>query len=381
MKDFLKKNIKKQHIVILGILFVALILASGFMLINGYKKIEAQSAQFLASGIVKNCHTKINWQLCYANKLSELNTHIPFNLSMQVFYAIQRSDPQTEKCHLIVHKLGGSEIAKNPEKWLSMFEYIPDSNMCFTGFIHGAMEGKQRYDSKFKLTTQTANEMCNQIKTIMSNDNMYPCGHGLGHIILVEENNDLPKATKMCTGLQEGLRRYCLDGLFMEYIFKSNLIDHGMAPPIRENEQYARQIENVCKSFRGEKATSCWREISMLYFKLAGPDFTKLKNYCERGVLNENVEACYFRVLSVAIMDQDFDKNQLSAMCGSFSSETDTFSLCYDWAITGIIYTDPKLVHLVDNICQEAPDSFKNECWKMRDERIKMYRPSNKKTF
>jgi hypothetical protein len=272
--------------------------------------------------------------------------------------------------------LGGSEIAKNPDDWLSMFKYIPDSNMCFTGFIHGAMEGKQRYDSDFKLNPQTANEMCNQIKKIMNNDNMYPCGHGLGHIILVEENNDLVKAATVCTGLQEGLQRYCLDGLFMEYIFKSNLISHGMAAPIEESEKYAKEIESICKTFRGEKTTSCWREISMLYFKIVGTDITKLYQYCERGILNQNVNACYFRVLSVVVMDQKVDKKQFAFLCDKYRNNDSSLSLCYDWVITGIIYTDPKLIYLINEICQVAPTTFKNECWKMRDERIKMYAPT-----
>jgi hypothetical protein len=293
------RHVFRRKIILLVFTLVGSCLFLAFLINKG----QVLTVNFLASQIVASCKNKIDWNICYGNALSKINSKMPFIFSINVMEKIQNIDPQTKTCHVISHRLAWSEVAKNPANWLSMFKQIPNPNVCFTGFIHGAIEGKQRYDSHFELTPAIGNQICDQLKKVTKSNNTYPCGHGLGHITLVENFPDLLEASKFCNSLQKDLNRSCLDGLFMEEIFKVNLIEHGLEKPINIGELYAQESENICRSFQDQEAESCWRELSILYSKITGPNFNQLKTHCQRAGSQRNINACYFRALPSIIMN------------------------------------------------------------------------------
>ena len=65
-------------------------------------------------------------------------------------------------------------------------------------------------------------------------------------------------------------------------------------------------------------------------------------------------------------------------MCTSYLNKPEELALCYDWAITGIIYTNERLEALVNDICIQSPDVFKQQCWKMKEDRLSMYAPRSR---
>lgn len=215
--------------------------------------------------------------------------------------------------------------------------------------------------------------MCQDIVAATNQKNPYPCGHGLGHVILVEQEGDLNNSIQICNSLSDGISRGCRDGLFMEFLLKINLAEHGLAWPQQITPNYVQQVELVCANYRGKTAESCWREISQGYYNLQGSDLLKLKNSCQKGGTKENILACYFRSFNFALIDNNFDHSQLSNICSDYINNHDDIYNCYDWAITGLVLTSPKYTPMITELCIKSPASFYNDCLKMKEQRIKMY--------
>lgn len=323
--------------------------------------------------IVNNCKGDRDFSTCYGEKLSQINQLFGFKQTIKLLQIIQDKDPQINKCHSIAHKIAQNEVRKNPDNWLDFFKQLEDPYMCFTGFIHGAVEGKKGSDSQLVLKKPLIEKMCRDIVDATNQKNPYPCGHGLGHIILVEQEADLNKSIQICKSLSDGIRRGCLDGLFMEFLLKTNLTEHGLVWPQEITPAYVQKMETTCANYQGKIAESCWREMSQGYYMIHGPDLLKLKNNCQKGVVKENIMACYFRSFNFALIDNNFDHSQLSQLCTDYLNNPDDIYNCYDWAITGLILTSPKYIPMINDLCNKAPSSFTNECWSMKDKRMKMY--------
>lgn len=329
--------------------------------------------QLYSDVIVRNCKVEKYSSICYGNHLSWANQIFGFKLTLKLLKTIQIKDFQANHCHSIAHKIAQSEIQKNPGKWLSFFKQLEDPYMCFTGFIHGAIEGKKRFDPKLVLDKPIFEKMCQDIINEINQKNPYPCAHALGHVLLVEQHADLSKSINICQSLSTGLQRGCLDGLFMELILKTNLAAHGLVWPQKITDSYVKEIESICANYDGNTAESCWREISQAYYMLEGPDLIKLKNHCQHGGNNENIKACYFRSFNFSLVDKKFDHSQLSELCSDYANNEDDIYNCYDWAITGLILTSPKYIPMISELCNKAPATFYDSCWKMKEERLKMY--------
>ena len=199
----------------------------------------------------------------------------------------------------------------------------------------------------------------------------------MGHVLMVETMGNVDKAVNTCNNLSEQLTRGCLDGLFMEEIFKTNLAEHGIV--WRESvitENYIQKIELMCQGYTGQTGQSCWREISQAYYKLVGANLTNLKERCSKANTADGGRACYFRSFDFALTDQRFEKRQVATICTDYINNANYLYECYDWAISGLILTSPKYVNIINDLCNTAPKSFYSSCWQMKKERIKMYTSS-----
>jgi hypothetical protein len=237
-----------------------------------------------AQKIVKSCSNTILWQKCYSEKMVEFNQHQPFPRTIELMDTIQFFDTKTNNCHLMAHKIIASEIAKDPTNWMVSLQYVGNPYKCSGGFVHGAFEGKKRYDSSLQLDTETITSICSELSQKIQQSDLIQCGHAVGHVLLVEVNGDVKRGANICNSLPLELAKGCNDGIFMENITRLNLVDHNISKKPEITESFAKEIQTLCNSFpfMGVSNNACWWEISQIYYGLAGPNMLEIKKYCEQ---------------------------------------------------------------------------------------------------
>lgn len=117
------------------------------------------------------------------------------------------------RCHMLMHPLGrrfvhAVEIADVPH----------DGKDCAAGFVHGALE--KRLGDSGSLDRQLARAWCRYPRTPSQRAD---CEHGIGHVLMRNMHNDLPRVLERCIELgSTRFARHCAGGAFMENRFAAD---------------------------------------------------------------------------------------------------------------------------------------------------------------
>src|SRR3989344_7728896 len=228
---------------ILTFLLVLLIFLDVFIIA---RKIEGDRAQKemntkitqITENIASECFkSTLSWRKCSYDKMSEIAKTIPFDSSIKIMKALEKIDPRSRDCHLMAHAVATAEMERNPNSWKEFLTKV-DANYCTGGFIHGMVEGLNRYDKSFKLDENSLPAICGIVKKSVkgSGGDQY-CAHISGHILLTEQAGLIDESVEVCSKVPKNLQYQCNGGVFMESITRDNLILHGLGEHIPTNQK------------------------------------------------------------------------------------------------------------------------------------------------
>lgn len=364
-QNFLKQILK----VFLAInILVSLLLLASFL----DKKTKNDKVTFLAKTIVATCREDRGWRNCYGNELAKIDKKEPLLYTLSVMDEIQNIDDKTRDCHILAHKIAGEEVAKDPAKWLDILASI-DQNYCQYGFIHGVLEGRERFDSNFELSSKTIPQICGAIvsKSHVGGSDQ-TCAHIMGHILLAENYGDIKKSVDTCRQIDNKLQHECFGGVFMENFTRDNLVSHGVSQYIPWNWDTVLNQEKLCKEYPGGPAGGCWQEISHLYNHLYPNQPASVYELCQRAGSEEFVNFCYQHAVATLILVKDPDTKYLESLCQKYEKQYNESIKCVTNVVRPLINSSVKFSDLALNYCGVVSSNYKPYCYNLIADLLKV---------
>lgn len=351
-----KPKPKKSYLLpLLFFIFLMLSLAL-FFFINDIKSLFFK--EDFTGNVINECQNHRDWRDCYGQKLAFYNKTQPISDTLLILEGIKNNDLKTRDCHLIAHYIASEETAKDPGNWLDLFQHV-DQNSCVGGFIHGALEGKKRFDPDFKLNIATIPEICHTINRHSGDNNLDPCAHAIGHLLLVENYGSITEAVNICKSLPDSIKASCSNGVFMENITRENLIDHDLAKPISYDEESALTLEYLCRSHSRQEELSCWREISHIYAPLAKNNIKKVYQLCLKAPSDNTRDECYLHSFNSVLPGNDFSSEDLKQICMPYIN-TEKVNACIEKAVT--VFTLSNSYDQTKEFCSQFNEDQKRYC-------------------
>lgn len=342
------------------LLFGLLLLCAAFILKIDKKldlKVEANS-------IVETCKISSDKESCYSQEFLKFDQKHNFPEVIKTLEIAQTQDKFLNNCHFLSHKIGFAEFKK-----LRSLDFLAaiDPQICGRGFYHGAIEGAQTLDPNFKLTENSIRDLCNELATKAISENIgLLCVHAIGHIVLVEKNGKIPDALDLCSKLDSESKGHCYVGVFMEYIEKTNLIQHGLASePLQTSEGNVKDLENLCQKLKDEQKNSCWDSISQMYLKVAGYERHTLKERCSRSDTTEGSIRCYLNgATTIIILKLRNGEDEIENWCEPFNDDRALFERCVKRVISDVLGSSKENRVYLEKYCNSLIGDLKNNCLK-----------------
>ena len=286
------------------------------------------SAEDVASEAYESCKNLKEKFSCYATQMQHISYSHGDKYAFTVLAALQAIDPVANGCHFISHGIGWGAYARDPSNWQDLI--AGSSPACSYGEQMGIIELYTQNLPEGKLTKEHVPTLCGEHPRA-------DCNHAVGHMMLLEADNNLSKAISLCSGLGNGTENFqCLTGMFMERFIASNLIEHGVVPKSWGNwPARLPSDEELCRTFTGNYSVACWREIAhpaLYYFK----DPKKIFDYCDTAPSLEAANQCKNHALPELMTPYKFNLSELRKVCALENQTDPTFEKgCY-LSIVGI---------------------------------------------
>ena len=325
---------------------------------------EQDSTLYLALKTKEACNDfnrpqLLNKEICYSKKFEDISFNGGPDYAYKVLFELQELDPEALGCHFIGHGIGYGAYKQNPEGWQNQINNINPA--CGYGSVHGTIE---RYVDNLPEGKFTKG----MLPTLCGSNPRADCNHIIGHLTLVEVNANVDAGLDMCLIFEDDYQRsFCLTGIFMEYQTAFNLISHGLAPrswlnwPARVDE-----LEKLCRSYKGENATACWKEISHAALVKFNHDPYKIFEFCNSAQVWEGAGLCKRHSLGIMNAGVNYDLNSLRYVCQIEQPLNDpTFEHdCYMTLVSSKIYTlPPEKVKDTVSFCLSINPEFQSVCF------------------
>jgi|SRR3989344_7382592 len=362
---------------ILTFLLVLLIFLDVFIIA---RKIEGDRAQKemntkitqITENIASECFkSTLSWRKCSYDKMSEIAKTIPFDSSIKIMKALEKIDPRSRDCHLMAHAVATAEMERNPNSWKEFLTKV-DANYCTGGFIHGMVEGLNRYDKSFKLDENSLPAICGIVKKSVkgSGGDQY-CAHISGHILLTEQAGLIDESVEVCSKVPKNLQYQCNGGVFMESITRDNLILHGLGEHIPTNQKTTDAQEALCRQYSGIAGQGCWREISHMFVVLAKNDPQKTYDLCRKAPSNIYGNECYLHASGLIIREPRLSTDIKNSVCNPLIGNNVLFRRCISGVINTLLSASKSYEKEARDICQaQADDEEKMYCTSVLERRI-----------
>lgn len=311
--------------------------------------------------IKKECQALENREQCYAKAFANLTETADMGHAFAVLRELQEIEPQARGCHFIAHSISTAETQKDPSRWKELMNSAPQD--CSYGGAHGALEV---YASTFpdgKLPKTEIPSLCN-------NPDTNNCTHILGHLTLVETENDIEESTKICQSLPHNdfAKFECLTGVFMERITAFNLVDHGLATKEALNwPARVPELETLCREQSGVNSAACWKEIVHVVLVKVRNDPQKLVDFCETAPGEEETRECIDHALGIIAAGYNFDLGKMHPICETRVKAADFKDRCYAHLVSSTLSTIPAEVPEAKGFCASIDASYQKSCFNMLD--------------
>ncbi len=230
--------------------------------------------------------------------------------SPKVAFADMRKEYETSEfmqsnCHQLVHVIGRTAAERYTDV---IAAYNEGDNFCWSGYYHGVMEKVIQQIGYANIQAQI-NQICQPARQQEYSFYHYNCVHGLGHGLMLINDNQLFDSLKNCDGLegtwqQEG----CHGGVFMENVMSEINPNHETTFFKADDPLYP------CTAVEDRYKTQCYLMQTSHALNVLSRDYNKVFELCS-GVPGEYANICY------QSLGRDISGN-------SVSSATTTKQLC-----------------------------------------------------
>ncbi len=203
---------------VLGI-FLYIAITSSSMLSSSFAKVPAQI-------FVSLCNRVMDKTACYEENVPKLMLLIPVESIFPIIREIQNLDKSYQFCHVLAHKLGEQEVAKNSDAWMDLMHKNPPDSLCSNGYIHGVIVGRFNYaelpQEKIDAIEPDLASACeSKSDWHPTNLDRAMCYHGMGHVLTFITGANMPLAVSFCKKIAvknngEDYSQTCISGVFMQ---------------------------------------------------------------------------------------------------------------------------------------------------------------------
>ncbi len=358
-----RKPLKTKELV-LGLISIAII--AGIFLAP---KKPIQDKRDMARDAFSSCRSAGNKENCYAKYFEQLTENTSRDYAFDTLRALQEIDQQARGCHFIAHAISSAETRKDPSKWRELMNSAPPD--CSYGGAHGVLEVHASTYPDGKLPKEI-------ISTVCDNPDHNNCTHGLGHLLLVLNDNDIPESLKDCERLPHDERGVfeCLTGVFMERITAVNLELHGLAGKEALNwPARVPELEKLCGEQEGVNAVACWKEIVHAVLIKVRNDPQELVNFCERAPGEEewgerSTRECIDHALGIMAAGYNFELSRMHPICNVRVKAEDYKNRCYAHLVSSTLSTVPQELPSAKKFCSALEERYQKNCFDMIENMI-----------
>lgn len=350
------------HLVILFLLSLLSVLGMFVIIKRGKEIAIAQAPMREAEMIFHNCGDGKLGEFCYAKEFMNRAVFHPLGFALEALSALEIIDPSASGCHFIAHSIVLGEMAKDPKRWERVLDAV-DLNRCTGGFVHGVVEGMQRYIPGITFDTKTVESICSTVGKKKGWGGEMKCVHITGHIVMVENAGKIPDSLSLCDKLKKNYRYECAGGVFMENETRKDLEAHEIMKPIPWNEEAVKTQEAICRRYTGYKATACWQVLSHMFVVLYHKDPWEVWRACGRAPLQAQTDACYNNGAGVLVVTPGFDMSHASEICQPFKPRTNLFNQCVSTVIYFLLASSPEFINQAITFCETQPQKQQVYCF------------------
>jgi len=305
------------------------------------------------------CNQLSNKEQCYAKAFGKLTERTNMTYAFSVLRDLQKSDLAARGCHFIAHSITIAETEKNPARWKEVMNAAPSD--CSYGATHGALE---YYASTFPESKIPQN----QISGLCNNPDTNNCTHGLGHVLLVINENDIDFSALTCEALphDENAKFECLTGVFMERITAINLEIHGLAGKEALNwPARVPELEKLCREQSGTRSVACWKEIVHAVIVKYHNNTQRVVDFCETGPGEKETRECIDHSIGIIAASYNFDLSKASIICDAKAKALDFKSRCYPHLVSSVLSTVPQEMPAAERFCSSLEERYLPSCQNM----------------
>lgn len=360
MNLFLKLSQKKWILVFLGLCLISL---SYIVVSKSISEHKGSDPLKIAESFHQQCQTN-KYLSCLKPLITNYAKKNPFENTHTVLSELKKINPQVKVCHPLAHAVAIEEVSKSSSNWQQVFEYLPFEE-CAYGYIHGAIEGKYRLDSDFKVDSKTINEICNNESLNKKHrGGGRNCSHAFGHVLLIQEQGQIEQSLEICRNTLEDFRQYCFQGVFMENFTKSSLSEHGLAELPTWNQEFLEQQVNICNKYENQEQIECWGMLSLVITKVINANNSESIKQCKNAYMVTAQDECIMESLGHNTLE-NFKKGQMyidSTMCEYYEADQVNFKKCVEKVVNNILLSSKELMESVNTFCSELPLFAQEAC-------------------
>jgi hypothetical protein len=358
-KNLIKHKLFSFLIVLFGFIGILFLQARQFDSGDELLSSRAESPAKTAETAREHCLNKSGFEDrgdCYAEYFYELTLQGDTNRAVKGLFELQKLDDSAKSCHFILHSIGRATFDKEPDKWRENLQKMPEE--CDYGGLHGILEGYQASGGEVDKNT---------IPTLCGKDDEGGCMHAVGHLVLVEEKNDLIGALDLCeVSATKQRQHHCMAGAFMERMIPRNLIAHGFLSPDKINNWWGsiEKYEEMCRSFTGERQLACWTEISHAAVNKFNGNPQMIFDFCNTGPTQEAANYCRRHIIIDFVGISKYDLIGLKRICKlgpvyDPQFEEDCYIEIVKAAQSGFQPKDK-----LNDFCSSLEETFKKVCYR-----------------
>jgi hypothetical protein len=286
-------------------IFPFFIVAAALLVAISLGGVKTSFAEDVAS-MKSACAALSGKEQCYGKAFALLTKRTDMPYAFQVLRALQSEDTEARGCHFIAHSISIAETEKDPANWKKVMNSAPQD--CSYGAVHGALEYYASTFTDDKLPKTEIGNLCN-------NPDTNNCSHGLGHVLLVVNENNIDESASDCEALPHSERDIfeCLTGVFMERSTASNLVIHGLiGEEALDWSTRLPETEALCREQSGTRSVACWKETIHVALANLKNDPQKIINFCQSSGKEQETRECIDHSLGVIAGSRNFDLSRLA---------------------------------------------------------------------
>jgi len=332
----------------------------------------ARSLDRAAAEVFAVCSDAPHRPTCYEQEVPKLLSSISMEDAFVVVRRIQQTDPSYRFCHVLGHKLGEQEVAKDPTNWFDVIPRCPSDGLCSNGCIHGA--AVERFNKEVFSDEEIEAAIPDLKRACEAREGYNPtpldqaiCYHGIGHMNVHLTSARVEKSLEICDRVavkEDGrdFERVCDEGVFMQLFQPLEpedfaLVEQLPVQPTKEN------LAQFCKDNGrdAEEAAACWREGWPFYSQeMHTPE--GLTAFCDTGMGIEAENRCYDTTLSIIGRSSLDDPDAASRLCSGLAAARQ--AQCFAIAAGAILEEDRTQGPAAAAFCGNAPtESNREACY------------------